>query len=69
MLQEAVTPECGGYVRQRLRERGLDAHVTHIPPLFPTLYEDLAMTCPHGVTWHTAPTSEQIAAFVKDGTP
>lgn len=59
--------ECGELVRRRLREMGLDAHVTHVAPLIPSDYEDLAMTCPHGVTWHTEPTGEQIAEFVEKG--
>lgn len=59
--------ECGEFVRRRLREMGLDAHVTHVAPLVSSPYEDLAMTCLHGVTWHTAPTSEQIAEFVEKG--
>jgi len=44
-----------------------DAHITHVAPLIPTLYEDLHMVCPHGVLWHMQPTSEQIAEWVRDG--
>lgn len=69
-LTAALPPcdgECGEMVRRDLRKAGLDAHVTHIAPLIASPYEDLNMTCPHGVTWHTAPTSEQIAEFVRDG--
>lgn len=68
---EAPTPpcdaECGALLRRKLAALGLDAHVTHVPPILPPVYEDLDMTCPHGVRWHTAPTSEQIAKFVRDG--
>ena len=59
--------ECGEGIREFLREHGLDGHVTHIPPLVDSGYYDLNMTCPHGVTWHTEPTSEQIAEFVGRG--
>lgn len=44
-----------------------DAHVTHVAPIIPTLYEDVNLRCPHGVLWHMQPTSEQIAEWVRDG--
>lgn len=44
-----------------------DAHITHVPPLVPPMYEPLGMRCPHGVLWHMEPTSEQIAQWAKDG--
>lgn len=44
-----------------------EAHITHVAPLIPSLYKEVRMTCPHGVTWHMQPTSEQIAAWVRDG--
>lgn len=44
-----------------------DTHYTHVAPLIPPAYEDIRMRCPHGVLWHMAPTSEQIAEWVRDG--
>jgi hypothetical protein len=44
-----------------------EVHITHVPPLVKPLYEELRMTCPHGVTWHMQPTSEQIAEWARDG--
>lgn len=61
--------ECATVVRDGLAERGIEAHVTWVPPLIPSDYESLDMRCPHGVLWFTEPTSEQIARWVEKGTP
>ena len=66
--------ECEGVLRKMYDEAcaraGVpvpDYHVSHLTPLVQTEYLDLGMTCPHGVTWHMEPTSEQIAEWVRDG--
>lgn len=61
--------ECGELLRRQFGEEGIDAHVTHVPPLFQSPYENLNMRCPHGVLWYTTPTSEQIVKFLEDGAP
>ena len=63
----ACAAGCGELVRRGLADQGIEAHVTHIPPLQPTPYEPLNMRCPHGILWFTAPTSEQIAKWVEEG--
>jgi ATP-dependent Zn protease len=54
-------------VRDYLAAEGIEATVTHVPPLVPTDYEQLDMRCPHGVLWYTEPTSDQIAKWVAEG--
>lgn len=54
-------------LEQMFSEQGIDAHVTHIPPLAPPAYEPLDMRCPHGVLWYTEPTSEQRAKWAAEG--
>jgi hypothetical protein len=41
--------------------------VTAIPPIVPSPYEPLNLTCPHGVAYYAEPTSEQIAQWAADG--
>lgn len=66
-------PPCGEECRRILvdgfAERGADVHVTHLPPLFPTGYEPLNLSCPHGVHWYAEPTAEQRVRWAQDGTP
>jgi len=59
--------ECRGLVLRLLRLRGVDAHVTHVPPLVRTPYKPLDMRCPHDVLWYVEPTSEQIAEWAREG--
>lgn len=58
---------CDEFVRGKLAAMGVEAHVTHVPPLVRTDWEPLNMRCPHGVLWFTEPTSEQMAAWTEDG--
>lgn len=37
------------------------------PWMQPTPWEELSMSCPHGIRWHAEPTSDQQAAWVRDG--
>jgi hypothetical protein len=46
---------------------GTDVHVSTLPPLVASPYGNHRFTCPHGVAYWSEPSSEQIAAWVKDG--
>lgn len=61
--------KCAATIRDFLEAEGIDAIVTTEPLLFETPYESLNMACPHGVTFYTQPTSEQIAKWIEAGTP
>lgn len=73
MIQFSTLPpcdsECGNELRAMYATRGIDATVSHLKPLIATPFESIGMTCPHGVTWHSEPTSEQRAAWTRDRTP
>jgi hypothetical protein len=58
---------CRDTLEASFRARGIDAHVTAIPPIVPSAYEPLNLTCPHGVAYYAEPTSEQIARWAADG--
>jgi len=65
-------PPCADECRQVILDivavRGVEAHVTWAPPLFPTGYEPLNMSCPHGVPWFMEPTTEQRIRYAQEGT-
>lgn len=61
------TCSCGDTIRARQRELGIDATVSHLPPLVPTPYQPYIATCPHGVPWYSEPTSEQRMTWARDG--
>lgn len=65
----ACYDECRATLLTMFKAEGVEANVTHEPPLFATDYEQLAMRCPHGVLWYTEPTSEQVAEWVRTETP
>lgn len=63
-----------GTCRETLREQaamqGLDAEISVIPLLpLDGPYPPVPFRCPHKVTYWVQPTGEQIAQWVKDGTP
>lgn len=60
---------CRDILEAHFKAQGIDAHVTAVPQIVDTGYEQLNLTCPHGVPYYAEPTSEQIAQWVKDGTP
>jgi hypothetical protein len=62
VLREMYAAECA-----KLGFPVPDYHVSHLPPLVESGYVDLQMVCPHGVTWHMEPTSDQIAEWARDG--
>lgn len=68
MEAPACELECGEAMRQVYRDHDVEAHVTHVAPLVPTLYEQPGLVCPHGVKWYAQPTSEQIARWAREGT-
>ena len=58
---------CAQYVKDGLAKLGADVTVSELPPIVGTPYEDLGLTCPHGVRFYAEPTSEQIAQWAADG--
>lgn len=65
--QDAPRCGCRDQLAAMYAEQGIEATVTHVPPIFPSGYEQLGGTCPHGTLWHTEPTREQIIRWQKDG--
>lgn len=61
--------ECGAILRSFCADRGIDAHVTTVPPLILNAYNIQSgyMVCPHGVKWFMEPTTDQIAQWARDG--
>jgi hypothetical protein len=59
--------QCGPWLKAQFAQLGCDVTVTTAAPLVETIYDQDPFICPHGtVFWH-APTSEQIAAWGRDG--
>ncbi len=69
MSAEAFAHECGDTIRQEMAGMGIEVTVSTLPPMVEGLYTVDPMTCPHGVTYWWEPTGEQIAQWVRDGTP
>ena len=63
------THDCAGTLRDDAAELGLDVTVSTAPPVVIGPYTSEPFVCPHGVTCWIEPTGEQIARYVKDGTP
>lgn len=59
--------ECHAVLLGHWRRFGIEAIFSWMPPLVDSGYEPLDMTCPHGVKWYGEPTTEQIAAWARDG--
>lgn len=59
--------DCRGYLRDRFGRRGIEITVSTAPPLVLTPYTTNPFTCPHGTDYWVEPTSEQIAAWARDG--
>jgi hypothetical protein len=60
-------PECGAIMRRFFAGVGIEATVSHLRPLVLTPYAQPGIRCPHGVVWFGEPTSDQIAAWARDG--
>ncbi len=58
---------CVDWLKAGFASLGADVIVTTAPPIIQTAYEQGAFICPHGVEFWHAPTSEQIAAWARDG--
>ena len=63
---------CGPWLKEQYAATGIDVTVSTAPPIVLTPYtivdgEPVAMTCPHGITWWSEPTSDQIAQWARDG--
>jgi hypothetical protein len=58
---------CRDTLEAFFRAQGIDAHVTAVPPIVESRYEQLNMSCPHGVAHYAEPTSEQVARWAADG--
>lgn len=69
MTAPDCSEECRQFILTYFRTKGVDAHVTHLPPIVPPRYEPLDMICPHGVLWFAEPTTDQIMQWALDGTP
>jgi hypothetical protein len=59
--------ECADYLKTGFAELGCEVTVSTLPPLVSSPYEQAPAICPHGTTYYFEPTSEQIAAWVRDG--
>jgi len=58
---------CRQFLIERYAAMGIEIAVSDLPPVVPTSYEPLNMCCPHGVKWYAEPTSDQQAAWARDG--
>lgn len=58
---------CRGWVREQFGAMDCDVTVSTAAPLVVTAYDQTPFVCPHGTVFHIAPTSEQIAAWTRDG--
>jgi hypothetical protein len=64
-------PPCAAHCRDEVRRifepfsRGVEVFITWAPPLFPSGYDPLGMTCPHGVLWFMEPTAEGRARLAE----
>lgn len=57
---------CPKVLRQELSKLGCEVTVSEAPPLVMNPYVD-SMRCPHGTVFFFEPTSDQIAAWARDG--
>jgi len=59
--------DCAAFLKQSMADLGIEMTVSTLPPIVESPYEDLGLTCPHGVRFYGEPTSEQIAQWAADG--
>lgn len=60
---------CREFIREAAAQLGADVVVSTAPPLVEGPYGVNSYRCPHGVEYFIEPSGEQIAAWVRDGTP
>lgn len=59
--------DCRAFLRDQMAAQGVEVVVSTAPPLIRTPYTTDGMVCPHGTPFWLEPTSEQIAAWGRDG--
>jgi hypothetical protein len=59
--------DCLNDLRDRFAGAGVEVTVSTATPLIRTPYTNDGWKCPHGYTYWVEPTSEQIAAWTRDG--
>jgi hypothetical protein len=57
---------CADVLRDGMAEFGCEITVSTAPPLVFSVWTE-CFTCPHGVRYYIEPTSEQRAAWARDG--
>lgn len=58
---------CRKFLIDHYAAMGIEVAVSDLPPIVSTPYEPLNLRCPHGVKWYAEPTSDQQAAWARDG--
>ncbi len=58
---------CRGKLQAAADNFGVDVVISTAPPLVDGPYRAEGLTCPHGTTYYTQPTGEQIAQWARDG--
>lgn len=60
---------CRQFLIDHMAAQGIEVNASPWRPgmEMPGTYEPLNMRCPHGVKWHMEPTTDQIAAWTRDG--
>jgi hypothetical protein len=59
--------DCGAYVKAYFDANDVEVTVSTLPPIVPNEYEDLGLSCPHGVRFYAEPTGDQIATWIRNG--
>lgn len=60
---------CANQLKKAAGDIGTDIVISTEPPIVQGEYETGEFTCPHGVTFYIEPSGEQIAEWVRTGTP
>jgi hypothetical protein len=69
MTAKLCDNDCRDYMESLADKDGVDIIISTEPPLVCGPYGINGFTCPHGITYWIEPSGEQIAQWVKDGTP
>lgn len=67
MSEQIEHEQCEHWLREGMANLGVEITVSTAPPIIETPYTLAAMRCPHGTDFWLEPTSEQIAAWTRDG--
>ena len=60
---------CRAFLKAQFAGMGCDITVSTARPVVPSPYGEEDWRCPHGTTFWTEPTSEQMLAWAEAGTP